>query len=227
MKLQYFRNIFATFCALFSFITVDAQNQPQNYNPFFIINENSQAQGVTPTNSSASPSTLHHIPGERGCGSGTLSWGANDYQSVPGIYWAYIKSYCHNGIEITIWTDFTPRLFGSNPQAKLQGREIINTNGSHINNMDGSQEITGLLEANATLEYQFSVYPDGDGKGYINGIEYNLQNGTLFLIATKNGDIGVRQVDYNLAYVNSQDIELLATRLPAITSFYGEFHENN
>ena len=193
-----------------------AQDEPQNYNPFFI----------TEDNSSASPSTTQRFPGERACGSGATSWGGNDFLEVPGIYWAHIRSYCHNGLEIAIWTDFTPSLFGSNPQAKLQGREILNTDGAHSIDMDGSREIRGLVEANAIVEYRFSVDPSGDGRGYINGNEYNLQNGTLFLIATHGSEFDIRQVDYNLANLNSQDIELLATRLPEITSFFEEFHGN-
>ena len=190
-----------------------SQDQADNYNPFFVVDNDED--------NSNSPS---HIPDERNCGSGTIAWGGNDYENVPGIYWAYIQNYCKEGIEITVWTDFTTTLFGSNADAREQGREITGNSGSQHSGLKGDSTVSGFIEANATLEYSFSMDSTGQGNGIINDIEYDLQNGTLFLVATKGEILDVRQVNYNLASISTEDIKLLATRHPEITSFFEGFH---
>lgn len=148
MNVLFSRQVVAAILLICICSATSAQNQQENYNPFFITDKNSQPQNSNISN---------RIPGERRCGSSILSWGGNNYSEVPGIYWAYIRSYCQNGNEIAIWTDFTPGLFGSNPEARRQGREIRDTDGSHNSNNDGSQDITGIVEANVRLSYHFSV----------------------------------------------------------------------
>lgn len=194
-----------------------SQDQLTNYNPFFVTDEdsnfkNSRSQQANPI--------------ERGCGSGTLAWGNNEYQEIPGIYWAYIKNYCNNGIEITIWTDFTTTMFGSNSEARLQGREITDNDGLQRTDINGDRVVSGFIEANAKVQYDFTVNSNGLGKGYINDVEYDLHDGTLFLIATNGNIVEVRQVEYNLASIGTEDITLLATRHPEITEFFEEFHAN-
>lgn len=218
MKVLCSLRVIAVTWILCGFSTISAQSQQENYNPFFISDKDSQPQNSNRSN---------RIPGERVCGSSSLSWGGNNYSEVPGIYWAYIRSYCQNGNEITIWTDFTPSLFGSNPEARRQGREVTNTDGAHSRNSDGSHEIMGVVEANVRLSYHFSVDQYGNGTAYINSNEFDLRDGTLFLIATEGANMQVHQVDYNLANISAQDIELLATQHPEITNFFGSFHDQN
>jgi len=189
------------------------QDQPGYYNPFFVTDKDE--------NRSSAPS---HMPGERGCGTGTLTWGGNDYEEVPGIYWAYIQHYCKEGIEIAVWTDFTTALSGSNAGARKQGREITNNSGSQHSELSGDRAVNGFIEANTNVEYSFLMDSAGQGKGLINDIEYDLQAGTLFLVATKGEVLDIRQVNYNLASISAEDIKLLATRHPEITSFFEDFH---
>lgn len=188
-----------------------SQDQPDNYSPFSVVEKGNSIQGSA-------------LPQERGCGSGTLAWGNNEYEEVPGIYWAFIRNYCNDGIEITIWTDFTTTLFGSNSEARSQGREVKGGGGSQHSSFNGNRVVSGHIEANARIEYSFSVDSNGVGLGTINDVEYDLQNGTLFLVASHERTVEVRQVNYNLASISSKDITLLATRHPDITNFFSEFH---
>lgn len=184
-----------------------------------VLSASSYSQSQSPTQRANQNS-----PNVRGCGSGTLAWGSNNYDDVPGIQWAYIASYCDNGKEIAIWTDFTTSMFGSNAIARSQGREIIANDGSQHSDSNGHRTIIGFIEANAKVEYNFSVDSVGSQYGYINGRRYDLKEGTLFLVASSSTEIEVKQVSYNLADISATDIALLATRLPDITDFYGRYH---
>ncbi len=200
--------------------SVLAQDPPDDYNPFSVVDDGNYLRRGLPSNSGAQRS----IPEERGCGADTLAWGNNEYEEVPGIQWAYIKNYCDNGLEISIWTDFTTTLFGSNSEARSQGREITSNDGIQHSDFNGDRVVSGYIEANARVEYSFSIDTDGTGIGTINGIEYDLQEGTLFLVATHGSTLEIRQVNYNLASISARDITLLATRHSEITKFFGEFH---
>lgn len=179
----------------------------------------SQSQSSTQRANQNSPSV-------RGCVSGTLAWGSNNYDDVPGIQWAFIKSYCNNGKEITIWTDFTTSMLGSNAMARAHGREIIANDGSQHSDSNSNHVISGFIEANVKVEYNFSVDPGGSEYGYINGKRYDLEEGTLFLIASSGIEIEVKQVNYNLLEVRAADITHLATNLPDIIEFYGRYHDS-
>ena len=153
-----------------------------------------------------------------------MAWGANNYEEIPGIFWAYLRSACENGLEFTIWTDFTTGLFGGNSLARSQGREIQGTDGGSSRNSDGKLIFSGVIEANAVINYEFIGNPDGAGSGQINGEEFDLVNGTLFLIASDGPIAEIRQVNYNLANINGEDVKLLATRHEEIVNFYEHFH---
>jgi hypothetical protein len=186
-----------------------------SYQPFFVTNvheeENSQtAQG--------------RIPEERGCGAGSLSWSANDSIEIPGIYWANLKTYCRDGVEITIWTDFESSFFGGSDRAKSNGRMIVD--GDSFQGGNGSNRIiSGMLEANAKINYEFEVFSSDDGIGFINEFEFNLQNGGLFLVASNGSDIEIKQVHYNTAGISAQDLKLLAIRHEEIRTFFENYHQ--
>ncbi len=182
-----------------------------------VLSANSYAQSPTPI-------ANQNNPGVQVCGSGNLAWGNNNYADVPGIQWAYIKRYCINGKVITIWTDFTTSMLGSNTLALSQGRQIIANDESQNVDSNGSRVISGFIEANSKIEYSFSVDPAGSEYGDINGERYDLEEGALFLVASNGVEIEVKQVDYNLAENSPMDITLLATNLPDITEFYGLYH---
>lgn len=180
---------------------------------------NSYSQIQSPTQTASLSNPVVHI-----CGSGTLAWGSNNYEDVPGIQWAYVKRYCNNGKEITIWTDFTTSMLGSSVLALSQGRGIIANDESQEFDSNGNRVINGFIEANAKVEYSFPVDAAGSEYGYINGERYDLEEGTLFLVASSGVEIEVKQVDYKLAGIGPMDIARLATNQPDITEFYERYH---
>lgn len=207
-----------------SYSQSQSQVREQQYNPFHTVERDIFISGTPVASQNPTQGANQNSPSMRGCGSGTLAWGSNNYDDVPGIQWAYIASYCDNGKEIAVWTDFTTSMFGSNAMARSQGREIIANDGSQHSDSNGDRVISGFIEANAKVEYNFSVDSGGSQYGYINGRRYDLNEGTLFLVASSGTEIEVKQVAYNLAEISVGDIALLATNLPDITDFYGRYH---
>lgn len=163
------------------------------------------------------------IPEGRGCGTGSLSWSTNDSAEVPGIYWANLKTYCRDGVEITIWTDFESSFFGGSERAKSNGRLIVN--GDSFQGGNGSNRvISGMLEANAKITYEFEVFGSGEGTGLINESEFNLENGGLFLVASNGSHLEIKQIQYNTAGISAQDLKLLAIRHAEIRTFFENYH---
>lgn len=194
-----------------------AQTPPEPYNPFRVNNE---TPSITPGASADTPSQDGH---GRGCGTGTLSWTENGSLDIPGLHWAYLKYFCHNNVEIAVWTDFTPGLFGGNPVAQAQGRQIRNNDGVQYSDPEGNRIIGGFVEANIKLEFTF-VVSNGNAVGNINGTEYDLANGALFLVASNGSTMEVRQLDLNLAGISAEEIQLMARERPEITGFFSTFH---
>lgn len=172
-----------------------------------------------------SEETYTRIPGERGCGSGSLSWSQNGYSEIPGIHWAFLHTYCKSGREIVIWTDFENGFFGGSARANANGRKLVDGDSSQSASRNGDRTISGMMQANALIAYQFEVIGDRSGGGYINDTLFDLEKGGLFLIASNGPAIKIRQVSYNLANISSEDIKLLAIQHPEIRSFFEDFHK--
>ncbi len=186
-----------------------------SYQPFFEIDNHEEDD---------SPAMQGGISPERGCGTGSLSWSANDSAEVPGIYWANLKTYCKDGVEITIWTDFESGFFGGSERAQSNGRMIVD--GDSYQGRNGSiRVISGVLEANAKIAYEFEVFGNGDGIGFINKSEFHLKYGGLFLIASDGSDIEIKQIHYNTAGISTQDLKLLASRHAEIRTFFENYHQ--
>lgn len=185
------------------------------YNPFFVVSDDEEKMTQAANN---------RPPRERGCGSGTLSWSSNDHAEVPGIYWAYLRTYCRDGLEIILWTDFETSFFGGAERARSSGRMITDADSYH-GRRGNSQIISGMVEANARITYEFELSAENDGTALINDYEFDLAEGLVFLIASKNGDVAIRQVQYNTAGISAQDLKLLAASYPEIKEFFENYHE--
>ena len=185
------------------------------YQPFFVIDPREEDNLQT---------ARGRLPEQRGCGAGSMSWSENDFQEVPGIYWASLKTYCRDGVEITIWTDFESSFFDGTERAKSNGRMIVD--GDSFQGVDGSNRvITGRLEATAKIAYEFEVFGNDEGIGHINEFEFDLKNGGLFLIASNGNDIVIKQVHYNTAGSSAQDLQFLAIQHAEIRTFYENYHQ--
>ena len=78
------------------------------------------------------------------------------------------------------------------------------------------------FENDPCISFDFSLFRSGEGSGDINGIEFNLNDGDVFLVSTAGGEVTVRQIDYDLTFVSTEDIKLLARKYPEIRSFFEE-----
>ncbi|MCG8413936.1 MAG: hypothetical protein MI746_06935 [Pseudomonadales bacterium] len=164
------------------------------------------------------------LPGERGCGAGSLSWSANDFDEVPGIHWAFLRTYCRRGVEIVIWTDFESSFFGGSERAKSNGRMVVD--GDSFQGGNGNHRIiSGMLEANARITYEFEVIDEREGFGFINDFEFDLENGGLFLVASDGRDIDIKQIHYNTAGISAEDLKLLAIQHAEIRAFFEDYHQ--
>lgn len=189
-------------------------NVDSTYQPFF-VKENPETE--------ASQAAEDRFPLERGCGAGSLSWSANDFDEVPGIYWANLRTYCREGVEIVIWTDFESGFFGGSERAKSNGRMIVD--GDSFQGGSGNHRIiSGMLEANAKITYEFEVIGENEGIGFINDFEFDLKNGGLFLVASDGSKLDIEQVHYNTAGISAQDLKLLAIQHAEIRTFFESYH---
>ena len=164
--------------------------------------------------------TYTRAPDESGCGSGSLSWTQDGNEEVPGVYWAFLKTYCRDNRTIVIWTDIRLSLFSgrtSNPFAKKCGRPYSSVP------REEDWGIGGEIGNDPCITYDFSLHKSGEGSGDINGVEFNLSDGDVFLISTVGGEVTVRQIDYDLTSVSTEDIQLLARRYSEIRSFFEEY----
>ncbi|MEZ5492111.1 MAG: hypothetical protein R3F50_17640 [Gammaproteobacteria bacterium] len=164
-------------------------------------------------------------PDGRGCGKGLLTWSENNNSVTPGIKSAVLHTYCHDGREVVIWTDFEQRFLADFGTANISRRQVTDSDSNQVVLGRGIRRATGFLEGHTLVNYQFEISGDSAGAGFINDSLFDLKDGDLFLVATEGPAIEIRQIHYNLAYISAEDIKWLAIEHPEISSFFEDFHE--
>ena len=144
------------------------------------------------------------IRGEAGCNLSNIFWVRNDFDDVPGIYEASLYQFCDEDSAITFWFDQKPNGYSSQMQPDADGSLIIN----------------GEFKVGSTVCYEIVSSGPDEKIVTINDSKFNTKAGGLFLISTKNSDLSVEQVNYDLTRISAYDIRLMAVRYPEITSFF-------
>lgn len=142
--------------------------------------------------------------GEPGCGRSNISWTRNDFDEVPGIYQASLHQYCDEDSAITFWIDKKPNGHSSQMQSDADGSLIIN----------------GKFRVGSSICYEIVSSGPDEKTVTINDSKFSTKAGGLFLISTKNSELSVKQVNYDLTRISAYDLRLMAVRYPEITSFF-------
>jgi len=137
--------------------------------------------------------------------SGTIGWSASagTANPLPGIDQA---SVCYEGPAFVVWTAF-------------------GGGGSH-STTSGMQGVKGRgrlwSRENDSVEYQFETKDGKSGPVTINGAQYNLADGGLFLVAAKDGQIQVKQLKRDMSGVkfDRENLEAFARNDAEIMAFF-------
>ena len=147
---------------------------------------------------------LNLYRGEAGCNFSNIFWNRNDFDDVPGIYEASLYQYCDEDSAITFWVDQTPNGHSSSIQADAEGSPIID----------------GEFRVGSSICYEIVSSGPDEKTVTINDSKFSTKAGGLFLISTKNSELSVKQVNYDLTRISAYDLRLMAVRYPEITSFF-------
>ena len=123
---------------------------------------------------------------------------------MPGIVEASLYLYCDEDRTITFWVDQKP--IGHSSQMQLDD--------------DGSLIVNGEFRVGTSVCYEIVSSGSDEKTVTINDSKYSSKAGGLFLISTRNSELSVEQVNYDLTRISAFDIRLMAVRYPEITSFF-------
>jgi hypothetical protein len=111
-------------------------------------------------------------------------------------------------ISLLIWSDLTDK-GGSSSEGNLFGSSAE----GFFSSADGRR-----------VDWKWKAPKEKGGDFQINGIPHDLANGTLFLVATKGGQVRVTHLDVDLSSINAnkQGFEAFAKTEPKVARFVAE-----